>query len=72
MRVGWSLWQWAFLLAAEGILLLIILMVMWRILASIHSVSRSINGRVDQLGAEVRRSTIAETREAVRREERAS
>ncbi len=72
MRVGWSLWQWAFLLAAEGILLLIILMAMWRILASIHSVSRSINGRVDQLVAEVRRSTIAETREAVRREERAS
>lgn len=48
---------------------LVILASMWRLLSAIHAIHVSINSRVDELIAETRRASIAETREQIRREQ---
>ncbi len=65
----WEIGQWAFLLASEGFLALLILGAMGQILAAVHTLGARIDGRVDELLAETRARTIAETRELVRKEQ---
>jgi hypothetical protein len=63
-----ALWQQITLISSEVVLIVVMVCGFHQVMAAIDRLHYSINGRVNELLIETRRASIAETKEAIRKE----